>query len=80
MKLDDIQIGQIFDSAPILVTTADIKRFAGEYDPQPMHLDEAAAAAGPFGRLTASGWQTLSLAMKLMVESRPLGAGTGPIG
>lgn len=56
------------------MTTERIKEFAATYDPQAMHLDEAAAASGPFGRLVASGWQTLCVTMKLMVEARPLGS------
>jgi acyl dehydratase len=45
-----------------------IKEFAMEYDPQPMHTDEAAAAAGRYGGLIASGWQTASVTMKLLMS------------
>lgn len=54
--------------------------FARAYDPQPFHLDEAAAAANPlFGRISISGWLTCAIAMRLTVDSweadgeRPLG-------
>ena len=52
-----------------------ITSFAREYDPQPFHLDEAAAAATFFGGLVASGWQTASVTMRLIVDSdfRPAG-------
>jgi acyl dehydratase len=40
-----------------------------------MHLDEAAAARGPLGGLSASGWHTTALAMRLTVDSQPLGGG-----
>ena len=43
------------------------------YDPQPMHLEESAAVDGPFGQLIASGWHTLCVTMKLMVEAKPFG-------
>jgi acyl dehydratase len=69
----DIEIGQVFDSREHLMELAEIKSFAANYDPQPMHLDEDQAGNGPFGRLTASGWHTLSLTMKLMAEARPFG-------
>ena len=41
--------------------------FAGTYDPQPFHLDDAAAAKTIFGGLSASGWHTAAIWMKLMV-------------
>lgn len=47
---------------------AAIRAFAAEYDPQPFHLDEAAARASVFGRLVASGWHTMALTMRLLVE------------
>src|SRR3546814_1569855 len=51
--------------------------FAAKLDPQDFHLDDAAAARGPFGRLTASGWHTSAVSMRLMVdEFRRLGLAT----
>ena len=38
---DDLAIGMRFKSDEVQITESDIKRFAAEYDPQPMHLDEA---------------------------------------
>lgn len=55
------------------MTTDRLKEFAAMYDPQPMHLDEDAACHGPFSQLVASGWHTLCVTMKLMVEAKPLG-------
>ena len=52
----------------------EVKSFAEDYDPQAMHTDEVAAKDGPFGSLTASGWHTLSLTMKLMAEAKPFGS------
>lgn len=48
-------------------------RFAADFDPQPMHLDEDAAAKTLFKGLAASGWHTAAIAMKLAVQSRPFG-------
>lgn len=46
----------------------EVVEFAGRYDPQDFHLDDEAAARGPFGRLTASGWHTSAIAMRMMVD------------
>jgi acyl dehydratase len=56
-----------------------IKVFATEFDPQPFHLDEAAAQASIFRGLAASGWHTAALTMRLLVESelRPAGGIVG---
>lgn len=42
----------------------EIKAFAAKYDPQPFHLDEAAAERSVLGRLCASGWHTVSMWMR----------------
>lgn len=47
---------------------AAIRAFAAEYDPQPFHLDEEAARTSVFGRLVASGWHTMALTMRMLVE------------
>jgi acyl dehydratase len=70
---DDIALGMRFKSADKLVTREDIKRFALEFDPQPYHLDEAAAERTPLKGLAASGWHTAAIAMRLAVEVRPFG-------
>jgi acyl dehydratase len=58
---------------------AGIKAFAAQFDPQPFHLDEAAAQASIFGGLAASGWHTAALTMKLLVASdlKPAGGIVG---
>jgi acyl dehydratase len=70
---DDLAVGMRFKSATVQITLGDIKRFAAEYDPQPMHLDEVAAANTMFQGLAASGWQTAAIAMNLAVQTRPFG-------
>ena len=42
--------------------------FAKEFDPQPFHLDDAAARKTVFGGLAASGWHTAAMTMRLLVE------------
>ncbi len=68
LYLEDLSVGQRFESARHLMTTEDIKRFASAYDPQPFHLDEAAAEKSLFGALAASGWHTGAVTMRLLVE------------
>jgi len=76
LHLDDLQIGQRFTSGTVSVGTDEIVAFATLYDPQPFHLDDAAARASLFGGLAASGWHTAALSMRLMVEAGlPLAGG-----
>lgn len=70
---DDLVVGMRFKSGEVQITASDIKRFAAEFDPQPMHLDEDAAAKTIFKGLAASGWHTASIAMNLAVQIRPFG-------
>jgi acyl dehydratase len=59
--LDDLHVGQRFTSASHVLDVEQVKRFAGEFDPQPFHLDEDAAAKSLLGGLAASGWHTAAL-------------------
>jgi acyl dehydratase len=68
LYLEDLSVGQRFTSAKRTLTTEAIKRFASEFDPQPFHLDEAAAEASLLGGLAASGWHTAATTMRLLVE------------
>jgi acyl dehydratase len=67
--LEDFAVGMTFRSHDIDVDVEQIRRFAGEFDPQPFHLDAQAGAASFFGALVASGWHTAALTMRLLVES-----------
>jgi acyl dehydratase len=49
----------------------EIRSFAQEFDPQPFHLDEAAARHSIFAGLAASGWHTAAITMRLLVMSGP---------
>jgi acyl dehydratase len=75
LYLEDLFVGQRFTSAPHRVDAAQIKAFAAEFDPQPFHLDEAAAKDSLFKGLAASGWHTAALTMRMLVESVPLADG-----
>ena len=74
--LEDFAAGQTCGgSARLRVDPARIKSFAAEFDPQPFHLDDAAAQASFFRGLAASGWHTAAMTMRLLVDSdlRPAG-------
>jgi len=67
LYLDDLHVGQRFNSGSYVMEAARIKEFAAEFDPQPFHLDEAAAKASVFKGLAASGWHTAAAATRLLV-------------
>jgi acyl dehydratase len=76
LYLEDLHVGQRFVSGTHHMDEAKIKEFAREFDPQPFHLDDAAARASVFGGLAASGWHTAAVAMRLLVDGGlPLGNG-----
>jgi acyl dehydratase len=76
LYLEDLHVGQRFVSGTHNMDEARIKEFAREFDPQPFHLDDAAAKASVFGGLAASGWHTAAIAMRLLVDGGlPLGNG-----
>lgn len=68
LYLDDLHVGQRFTSGTRAVDEAEIKSFAREYDPQPFHLDNEAAKATIFQGLAASGWHTMAITMRLLVD------------
>jgi acyl dehydratase len=67
LYLEDLHVGQQFTSGPYLMQKDRIKEFAAEFDPQPFHLDESAAAESIFRGLAASGWHTAAATMHLLV-------------
>lgn len=81
---EDLEIGTIRHSPRRYeVTREEVIEFAGKYDPQPFHLDDEAAKQTFFGRLSASGWHTAAMTMRLMVETMQSGepqAGLGSPG
>lgn len=75
LYLDDLSAGMTFTGGPVDVDAGEIKSFAARFDPQPFHLDDAAAQDSFFQGLAASGWHTASLGMRLLVTSGPRLAG-----
>ena len=79
LYLEDISVGERFLSDAHGVTEEEIIAFAKQFDPQPFHLDREAATASVFGGLSASGWHTAALAMRLFMTG-PLQFAGGAIG
>jgi acyl dehydratase len=76
LSFDDLWVGQRFVSGTHRIDEGQIRAFANEFDPQPFHLDAAAAKESLFGGLVASGWHTAAVTMRLLVEGGvPLAGG-----
>jgi acyl dehydratase len=67
LYLEDLNVGDRFGSDTIEVTEESIIAFAREFDPQAFHLDQKAAEESIFKGLSASGWHTAAMSMKLFV-------------
>ena len=76
---EDFPVGQVREFGAMPVTRDAVLDFAHKFDPQPFHVDDAAAERSLFGRLAASGWHTAAMAMRMMcdeylLESASLGS------
>lgn len=65
---EDYEVGAVYEWGYLSVTEEEILAFARQFDPQPIHIDRAYAAAGPFGGIIGSGWHSGSLAMRLIAD------------
>ncbi len=74
MKFEQFEVGQRFSVGPAEVSEQSILDFARAWDPQWFHTDPAAADAGRFGGLIASGWQTCCIAMRMAVQAALAGS------
>ena len=68
LSYEDIEVGKTYPVGSHTFTREEIVHFAEQFDPQPFHLNEAAAEASMFGGLVASGWHTCSVMMGLFVR------------
>lgn len=80
LYFDDLAVGQTFTAGPIIMERDRIIAFGREFDPQPMHIDEAAASAGSSGGLIASGWHTAAVTMRLLVDGASPTLAGGSVG
>ncbi len=75
LYLDDLRVGQTFESGEHVLDADQIITFAQDYDPQPFHVDPDKAKDSFFRDLAASGWHTAAISMRLVVESVPIANG-----
>ena len=66
---EDFEPGQVFELGSRTVSEEEIVAFAREFDPQPFHVDPAAAGESVFGGLIASGWHTGAMWMRMYVDT-----------
>ncbi len=66
---EDLVEGQKFQLGEYAIGEAEVLQFARQYDPVPIHTDPVAAATGPFGGLIASGFNTIAIYQRLIVEA-----------
>lgn len=66
---EDFEPGRVFDLGSTTVDDTEMRDFARRFDPQWYHLDDTLAATGTFGAVTASGWFTASVFMRLYVDA-----------
>jgi acyl dehydratase len=69
LYFEDFPPGDVRESGARTVTREEMLAFAREFDPQPFHIDEAAARQTIYGGLIASGWHTIAIYMRLMWDS-----------
>jgi acyl dehydratase len=65
---EDLVPGLVIPLGSKTVTRDEVLEFAGRFDPQPFHLDDRAAEASLFKKLSASGWHTCAMMMRLMCD------------
>ena len=66
---EDMEVGAEHEFGSYAVTREEVLEFARNYDPQPFHLSDEAAAKTHFGRLAASGWHTCAMTMRVIVDA-----------
>lgn len=65
---EELTVGDTATFGAYEVGHEEITMFAGQYDPQPIHTDQDAAAESMFGGLIASGWHTAAVTMRMLVD------------
>jgi acyl dehydratase len=68
LTFEDFPPGRFGSFGPRHVTREEILAFAAEFDPQPMHLDEAAAGQSMLKGLSGSGWHLCSIIMRMLCD------------
>ena len=69
LYLEDFEPGSVHAAGSVRLSEEEILEFGCRYDPQPFHVDPEAARASVYGGLIASGWQTVAVTMRLLVDN-----------
>lgn len=69
LYFEDFTPGRRFDYKPLTMQADDMVAFASEFDPQPMHLDDEVGRRSILGGLSASGWHTSAIGMRMMIDA-----------
>ncbi len=80
MYFEDFTVGQEIHGLGATFTEGEIINFALQYDPQPFHIDAEAASESQFQGLIASGFQTLALTFRMLLQEGTLCNGMGSPG
>jgi len=65
---EDFEVGKTINVGSRTIAEEEIIAFARQFDPQPFHVDKAAAEKSMYGGIIASGWHTCAMMMRLMVD------------
>jgi acyl dehydratase len=68
VNFSDFSVGQVIAAGTHVVEESSVLAYAAQFDPQPFHVDKAAASAGHWQGLIASGFHTCSIAMRLVAD------------
>lgn len=66
---EDFTAGEVIPLGSRALGRDEIVAFARDWDPQPMHVDEEAGRASLLGSLSASGWHTACVLMRLFADT-----------
>ena len=80
LYLEDLSVGMEFISREHRLDAEQIISFASQFDPQPFHISAESAQHSFFNGLAASGWHTMAITMRLIVECVPLAQGVIGVG
>jgi acyl dehydratase len=69
LAFEDFTAGRVFEHGSRRLPRDEMISFAAQFDPQPMHLDEAAARQSMLGGLSASGWYLCCILMRMCVDA-----------
>ena len=77
---EDFAIGDLCESPSYVVSKQEVMQFAGEWDPQPFHIDEEFARQTMFGGVIACSAHIFAIFCKLSNQIEPRSAALAGLG